>query len=148
MSNDKQQDENKLIAERRAKLDALREQGNAFPNDFRRNAIAEELHQTFHAHDNEALAEEQVTVSVSGRMMRKNVMGKASFIALQDRSGRIQVRVERDRLPEGVYPAFKKWDVGDIVGATSKDPPNDLRHVAALCVRQSQVLILRSIDPT
>lgn len=118
MSNDKQQDENKLIAERRAKLDALREQGNAFPNDFRRNAIAEELHQTFHAHDNEALAQEQVTVSVSGRMMRKNVMGKASFIALQDRSGRIQIRVERDRLPEGVYPAFKKWDVGDIVGAT------------------------------
>ena len=117
MSNDKQQDENKLIAERRAKLDALREQGNAFPNDFRRNAIAEELHQTFHAHDNDALADEKVEVSVSGRMMRKNVMGKARFIGLQDRSGRIQVRVERDRLPEGVYPAFKKWDVGDIVGA-------------------------------
>ena len=117
MSNDKQQDENKLIAERRAKLDALREQGNAFPNDFRRNAIAEELHQTFHAHDNDALTEEKVEVSVSGRMMRKNVMGKASFIGLQDRSGRIQVRVERDRLPEGVYQAFKKWDVGDIVGA-------------------------------
>jgi lysyl-tRNA synthetase class 2 len=53
-------------------------------------------------------------------MMRKNVMGKASFIGLQDRSGRIQVRVERDRLPEGVYQAFKKWDVGDIVGATGK----------------------------
>ena len=118
MSNDKQQDENKLIAERRAKLDALREQGNAFPNDFRRNAIAGELHQTFHAHDNEALADEKIEASVSGRMMRKNVMGKASFIALQDRSGRIQVRVERDRLPEGVYQAFKKWDVGDIVGAT------------------------------
>ena len=117
MSNDKQQDENKLIAERRAKLDALRDQGNAFPNDFRRNAIAEELHQTFHAHDNDALAEDKVEVSVSGRMMRKNVMGKASFIGLQDRSGRIQVRVERDRLPEGVYQAFKKWDVGDIVGA-------------------------------
>ena len=109
-------DENKLIAERRAKLDALREQGNAFPNDFRRNAIAEELHQTFHAHDKEALEEEQIQVSVSGRMMAKRVMGKASFIKLQDRSGQIQVRLERDRLPEGVYQAFKKWDVGDIVG--------------------------------
>jgi lysyl-tRNA synthetase class 2 len=109
-------DENKLIAERRAKLAALREQGNAFPNDFRRNAIAEELHQTFHAHDKEALDEEQVQVSVSGRMMAKRVMGKASFIKLQDRSGQIQVRLERDRLPEGVYQAFKKWDVGDIVG--------------------------------
>jgi lysyl-tRNA synthetase class 2 len=110
-------DENKLIAERRAKLGALREQGNAFPNDFRRNAIAEELHQTFAAHDKETLEEEQVGVSVAGRMMAKRVMGKASFIKLQDRSGQIQVRLERDRLPEGVYQAFKKWDVGDIVGA-------------------------------
>ena len=57
-------DENKLIAERRAKLDALREQGNAFPNDFRRNAIAEELHQTFHAHDKEALDEESFAEAV------------------------------------------------------------------------------------
>ena len=117
MSNDKQQDENKLIAERRTKLDALKEQGNAYPNDFRRNAIAEELHQTFHAHDIDALAEEQVEVSVAGRMMAKRVMGKASFVKLQDRSGQIQLRLERDRLPEGVYQSFKKWDVGDIVGA-------------------------------
>ena len=117
MADDNRKDENKLIAERRGKLNALREQGNAYPNDFRRNAIAGELHQTFQAHDNDTLAEEKIEVSVSGRMMRKNVMGKASFIALQDRSGRIQVRVERDRLPEGEYAAFKKWDVGDIVGA-------------------------------
>jgi len=117
MSNDKRQDENKLIAERRAKLNALREQGNAFPNDFRRNSIADELHQTFHAHDNDALIEEDVNVAVSGRMMAKRVMGKASFVKLQDRSGQIQLRLERDRLPEGVYQAFKKWDVGDIVGA-------------------------------
>jgi lysyl-tRNA synthetase class 2 len=109
-------DENKLIAERRGKLDALRAQGNPFPNDFRRNAIAEELHQTFHAHDKEALEAEKIEVAVSGRMMAKRVMGKASFIKLQDRSGQIQVRLERDRLPEGVYQAFKKWDVGDIVG--------------------------------
>jgi lysyl-tRNA synthetase class 2 len=117
VSNDKPQDENKLIAERRSKLDALREQGNAFPNDFRRNAIAGELHQTFHAHDNDTLVEENITVAVSGRMMAKRVMGKASFVKLQDRSGQIQLRLERDRLPEGVYQAFKKWDVGDIVAA-------------------------------
>ena len=118
MSDDKHKpDENKLIAERRAKLDALRGQGNPFPNDFRRNAIAEELHQTFHEHDKEALEEERIEVSVSGRMMAKRVMGKASFVKLQDRSGQIQVRLERDRLPEGVYQGFKKWDVGDIVGA-------------------------------
>ncbi len=127
MSNNKRQDdarpteagpdENKLIAERRAKLDGLREHGNAFPNDFRRNSVAEELHQTFDSHDDEALREEHVQVSVSGRMMAKRVMGKASFVKLQDRTGQIQLRLERDRLPEGVYQAFKKWDVGDIVGA-------------------------------
>ena len=114
----KKPDEHKLIAERRGKLDALREQGNPFPNDFRRNATAGELQQTFHAHDNDTLAEEQIEVHVAGRMMVKRVMGKASFIKLQDRSGQIQVRLERDRLPEGVYQAFKKWDVGDIVAAT------------------------------
>jgi lysyl-tRNA synthetase class 2 len=110
-------DENKLIAERRGKLDALREEGNAYPNDFRRNAVAGELHQTFDSHDDEALRGEHVAVSVSGRMMAKRVMGKASFVKLLDRTGQIQLRLERDRLPEGVYQAFKKWDVGDIVGA-------------------------------
>jgi lysyl-tRNA synthetase class 2 len=110
-------DENKLIAERRGKLDALREQGNPFPNDFHRNALADELQHMYGAHDNETLAEEHVEVAVAGRMMVKRVMGKASFIKLADRSGQIQVRLERDRLPEGVYQDFKKWDVGDIVGA-------------------------------
>jgi len=111
------QDENKLIAERRQKLDALRDRGNAFPNDFHRNALAEELHLIYGAHDNETLEEEQVEVAVTGRMMAKRVMGKASFIKLADRSGQIQVRLERDRLPDGVYQDFKKWDVGDILGA-------------------------------
>jgi len=111
-------DENKLIAERRGKLDALREQGIAFPNDFRRNALAAELQQTFDTHADDALREEQIEVRVAGRMMAKRVMGKASFVKLADRSGQIQLRLERDRLPEGVYQAFKKWDVGDIVGAS------------------------------
>lgn len=117
MSNGKQQSENKLIAERRSKLDAMRVHGNAYPNDFRRNALAEELHRTYEAHEDEPLRDEHVAVTVSGRMMAKRVMGKASFIKLQDRSGQIQVRLERDRLAEGVYQGFKKWDVGDIVGA-------------------------------
>jgi lysyl-tRNA synthetase class 2 len=117
LTDDKRQDENKLIAERRRKLDGLREHGNAFPNDFRRNATADELQQTFEEHDNETLQQEDIRVAVAGRMMAKRVMGKASFIKLQDRSGQIQVRLERDRLPEGVYQEFKKWDVGDILGA-------------------------------
>ena len=117
MTEDNRQTDSKLIAERRRKLDALREQGMAYPNDFRRNATADELQRTFEEHDNDALTEEHVEVAVVGRMMVKRVMGKASFIKLQDRSGQIQVRLERDRLAEGVYADFKKWDVGDIVGA-------------------------------
>ena len=118
MSEENKKDENTLIAERRRKLDALREEGNPFPNDFRRNALAEELHQSYGKHEDEHLREEDVHASVSGRMMVKRVMGKASFIKLQDRTGQIQVRLERDRLPEGDYQAFKKWDVGDILGAS------------------------------
>lgn len=112
------QDEHELIAERRRKLTALRESGNAYPNDFRRNAVAEELEQSYGKHTDDHLREEAVRVSVAGRMMAKRVMGKASFIKLQDRTGQIQVRLERDRLPEGLYQDFKKWDVGDILGAS------------------------------
>lgn len=117
MTDETKQDEGKLVAERRGKLDALRVRGNAYPNDFRRNATADELQQTFEEHDDESLRREDVHVAVVGRMMVKRVMGKASFIKLQDRSGRIQIRLERDRLEEGVYQDFKKWDVGDIVAA-------------------------------
>ena len=110
-------DENSLIAQRRSKLDALRKDGNAFPNDFRRNAVAGELHAEYGDKDNAALESELVRVNVAGRLMAKRVMGKASFIQLQDMSGRIQIFLQRDSLPEGVYQNFKTWDVGDIVGA-------------------------------
>ena len=113
----KEQDENSLIAQRRAKLDALRADGNAFPNDFRRNAVAGELHAEYDDRENEALEAEPVRVKVAGRMMAKRVMGKASFIQLQDMSGRIQLFLQRDTLPDGVYQAFKGWDVGDIFSA-------------------------------
>ena len=111
------QDENSLIAQRRAKLDALRAEGNAFPNDFRRNAIAGELHAEYDDKENDTLEAGPVRVKVAGRMMAKRVMGKASFVQLQDMSGRIQLFLQRDTLPDGVYQAFKGWDVGDIIGA-------------------------------
>jgi lysyl-tRNA synthetase class 2 len=139
------QDENSLIAERRRKLGELREAGNAYPNDFRRNALAEELHQSYGQHEDEHLREEDVHVSVSGRMMVKRVMGKASFIKLQDRTGQIQLRLERDRLPEGVYQQFKKWDVGDIVGASG---PLFKTQTGELTVRADEVrLLVKSLRP-
>jgi lysyl-tRNA synthetase class 2 len=111
------QDENKLIAERRRKLAEWRQGGNAFPNDFRRDALAGDLAETYREHDNDALEAEPVPVRVAGRLMAKRVMGKASFAQLQDLSGRIQLFLRRDDLPEGVYQQFKGWDVGDVVGA-------------------------------
>ena len=117
MTDNNEQEENKLIAERRRKLATLREGGNPYPNDFHRNALADELQHMYGAHGQDTLESENVFVAVAGRMMVKRVMGKASFIKLQDRSGQIQVRVERDRVADGVYADFKKWDVGDIVGA-------------------------------
>ena len=111
-------DENRLIAERRRKLDALREGGNAFPNDFRRTALAAELHHSYGGQEADQLADKAIGVNVAGRMMVKRVMGKASFVKLKDRTTEIQIRLERDRLPDGHYQAFKKWDVGDIVGAS------------------------------
>jgi lysyl-tRNA synthetase class 2 len=110
-------DENQIIAERRAKLRALRERGHAYPNDFRRDALASELHDVHGTKTPEQLEAATTSVAVAGRMLLKRVMGKASFATLQDMSGRIQLYVTRDAAGEDTYEAFKHWDLGDIVGA-------------------------------
>ncbi|MEE2767468.1 MAG: lysine--tRNA ligase [Pseudomonadota bacterium] len=112
------QDEQEQIKQRRAKLGLEREAGQAFPTDFRRDALAEQLHADHDDKDAECLDADAVRVRVSGRMMTRRIMGKASFCHLQDMSGKIQLYVTRDSLPEGWYnQAFKKWDIGDIIGA-------------------------------
>jgi lysyl-tRNA synthetase class 2 len=111
------QDEHKLIAQRRQKLQQLHEQGIAFPNDFRRDALVAELHAQYDDMDEAELEANPVRVKVAGRMMSKRVMGKASFAHIQDMSGRLQLFVQRDNLPEGRYQAFRNWDVGDIISA-------------------------------
>jgi lysyl-tRNA synthetase class 2 len=113
-------EENKLIAERRAKLAGLREQGNAYPNDFRPNVTAAELHHDFTGQDTDQLAGHEQLYRVAGRMLAKRVMGKIAFVRLRDRSGEIQLVVQRDNLPEGVYQAFKHWDVGDIIAGEGR----------------------------
>jgi lysyl-tRNA synthetase class 2 len=112
-------DENALIAERRAKLARLREAGVAFPNDFRRDALAADLHASYAGKSEEWLAANPVRVRVAGRMMFKRLMGKASFAKLQDGSGQIQAYLQADALG-GAYEEFKGWDVGDIVGAEGR----------------------------
>ncbi|MHC8442027.1 MAG: lysine--tRNA ligase [Candidatus Eutrophobiaceae bacterium] len=112
-----EQSEHDLIAARRAALQRLRAEGVAWPNDFRRDALAAELHERHADASKEDLDAQPMRATIAGRLMSKRVMGKAAFAHLQDRSGRMQLYVRRDSLPEGVYDAFKQWDLGDIVGA-------------------------------
>ncbi|MCW7547002.1 lysine--tRNA ligase [Photorhabdus sp. APURE] len=114
-------DLNNELQTRREKLAALRENGIAFPNDFRRENISEDLHAKYDDKTQEELEALNIEVTVGGRMMTRRIMGKASFVTLQDMGGRIQLYVARDDLPEGIYnEQFKKWDLGDILGARGK----------------------------
>lgn len=110
-------DENKLIAERKQKLAELREAGQAFPNDFRRDAYCTDLQNRFGSMENDVLEADKQFFSVAGRIMLKRVMGKASFTTIQDMTGRTQLYISRDAVGEETYASFKKWDIGDIVGA-------------------------------
>jgi lysyl-tRNA synthetase class 2 len=114
---DREPDEDALVADRRRKLAELRGQGNPFPNDFRRDTLAAALHRTYGDWSDEHFARQPVQVRVAGRMMSRRVMGKASFAHLQDRSGRIQLFVQRDTLGGEDYGRFKSWDIGDIIAA-------------------------------
>ncbi|ATM87222.1 lysine--tRNA ligase [Yersinia massiliensis] len=118
---DQTQELNSELQARREKLAALREKGIAFPNDFRREHLSDQLHAEYGSKENEELEALNIEVTVAGRMMTRRIMGKASFVTLQDVGGRIQLYVSRDDLPEGVYnEEFKKWDLGDILGARGK----------------------------
>jgi lysyl-tRNA synthetase class 2 len=117
------QDENHVIAERREKLKAIRADsklngGVAFPNDFKPDALAANIHATHGDAENEVFEAKPVHVKVAGRMMLKRVMGKASFATIQDKSGRIQLFIGSSNIDEATYEAFKHWDLGDILGAT------------------------------
>ncbi len=138
-------EDNKLIAQRREKLAALREQGFKFPNQFRPDALAADLHEKHGEADAESLERDPLPVKVAGRMLLKWVMGKASFATLQDRSGRIQLFLQRDVLGQEAYQAFKGHDVGDILGASG-----ELFRTKAgeLSVRVTQLeLLTKSLRP-
>ena len=141
-------DENKLIAERRAKLAQLRAHPvgghNAYPNDFRRDALAGQLHEAFGTRDAAWLEANPTHVQVGGRMLFKRVMGKASFAKIADRTGQIQLFLQQDALGE-VYEQFRGWDVGDIIGASGvlfRTKTNELS------VRVQQLrLLVKSLRP-
>jgi lysyl-tRNA synthetase, class II len=137
-------DENKLIAERRAKLAAVRAAGVAFPNDFRRDTLAAELQMGFGAKSAEWLESNPTPVQVAGRMMFKRVMGRASFAKLADRSGQIQIFLQADALG-AAYDLFKTWDLGDIVAASGA---LFRTKTGELSVRATQLrLLVKSLRP-
>ena len=118
-THDRVHAEIKLVEERRAKLSALRQAGNAFPNDFRRDDLAQDLHREYGDYSNEMLEETPRTVSVAGRMILKRVMGKASFATIQDMSGRIQLYIaidvagaETQAFGEIEHPAIAQAETG------------------------------------
>src|SRR5258708_16400482 len=114
MNND---DENQIIAERRAKLAELRRRGIAFPNDFRREDLAADLHQAWGGKSNEEIEPKAVKAAIAGRMMLKRVMGKASFATAHDMSGRLQLYITRDAVGESAHQAFQQYHLADILRA-------------------------------
>ena len=114
-------EENQLIAERYKKLALIRDTGQpTFPTDFRRTHLASVLMEAYGDADRERLTESREEVAICGRMMLRRIMGKASFLTIQDTSGRIQLYARKADLPEGIYNDFKTWDLGDIVGGRGR----------------------------
>lgn len=106
-------DENRLIAERRAKLSKLRDDGQAYPNDFRRDFYCSELQARYGEMDKEEITGLGLRVKVAGRVM----LNRGAFIVIQDMSGRIQLYVNRKALTADQLAEVKSWDLGDIVAA-------------------------------
>ena len=103
--------------DRRSKLAALRERGQAFPNTFRREHLADELAQKHGKASKQELEALRADAVVAGRVVLRRVMGKASFLTLADRTGRIQCYLRKDDLGDDAYDGFRElWDLGDIVG--------------------------------
>lgn len=138
-------DENRLIAERRNKLDQIRQQGQAYPNDFKPETHAASLHQQCDALEAEAIKELDLQAKVAGRIMLKRVMGKASFVTLQDGSGKIQLYIDRKNIGTEDYDTFKSWDIGDIIGAQGEVFKT---HKGELSIRVRSIRLLsKSLRP-
>ena len=112
--------ENELLQQRRSKLEELRKKGIAYPNTFRRDSLSDDLKTLCEGLSKEELENKSIEVSIAGRIMLQRIMGKASFITIQDMKGQIQAYLRSNDLPDGQYDEFKTWDLGDIVGIKGK----------------------------
>ncbi len=134
------EDLNEILQVRREKLRELQENGqDPFAVvRFDADSTAEGIKADF-----EKLEGKKVTVA--GRLMTKRVMGKASFCDLMDKTGRIQMYVRRDEIGEEPYAGFKKFDIGDIVGATGEV---FLTKTGEISIKVSEIkLLAKSLRP-
>ncbi len=135
----------KLMAQRREKLESLRQTGRVFGNDFRPTALAESLQYDYADWNGETLEARAVPVAVAGRILARRVMGRLSFATLQDRSGKIQLMLKRDVLGEDAYQMFKSLDIGDILGVQGELTRT---NKGELSVRANSVeLLTKSLRP-
>ena len=105
---------------RREKLTNLREKDNAYPNAFRPDSNAAELHSQFGDYDAESLKQEDLSVSLGGRLLNFRKMGKVTFADFRDSSGAIQLFVRQQTIGSEDYEKFQELDIGDIIGASGK----------------------------
>lgn len=140
-----EQTELDVFEQRKQKLADLRKKTNAYPNDFHRDALAADIHAQYNADDHDTLEQKNKQVKIAGRIVLRRLMGKASFIHIQDMSGRIQAYLREQDLPAGTYEEFKHWDIGDIVGIEGilfKTKTNELSVKA-----QKICLLTKSLRP-
>ena len=139
------EDENHIIAERRAKLAALRAAGVAYPNDFKRTDLFGDLTAKYGAMTAEELEAAAPEVACSGRIMLKRIMGKASFCTVRDFTGTMQYFVQQNEVGPDAYAAFKTFDLGDIVAAKGV---LFRTHAGDLAIRVKEIrLMTKSIRP-
>ena len=135
---DKDVSENKLIAERRSKLRELRTEGFGFPNEYRRTALAGQLHHIYDDYSNETLEKDAIEVEVGGRLMTKRVMGKASFATIQDRSGKLQLCVFAPHIRRALPSTASSLSPGFCAATDHSDIAQQYWLVHALCVPQTR----------
>ena len=126
---DNTNDQNKLILERRKKLESLRKDGFNYPRGLEVDAYSNDLQEQFSSLSGEELQSKNQEVMVAGRMMAKRVMGKSSFSKIKDGTGEIQIFLSSSKLPQETYDQFKTLDVGDIIwvkGPLFKTKTNEL----------------------
>lgn len=137
---------NDQIAQRRQKLTDLKDENvNPYPNDFRPDTLVDEIFDRYSDQDKEQLTSVSETFSLAGRLMTKRVMGKASFVHIADRKGKIQIYVKRDAVGADKYDRFKKFDIGDFVGVKGRVFKT---KVGELSIEATEVsLVTKSLRP-